>query len=89
MTYENPDPFPALSIQAQPRYLTKLTATVDGRRIETTDFTDAKLLPGDRTAMMIRDGRACVVRSRLKPWWRRWPWARYDETVVGGVQLPR
>jgi hypothetical protein len=65
-----------------PVHLARFTMRAGDFAISADDFRGAELRPGDAITVEMAGGKARIMRTRQRPWWRRWPWARTERTVL-------
>ncbi|MGW4718295.1 hypothetical protein [Nocardia sp. NPDC004260] len=73
---------------AGPVHLGRFTMRAGDLVVSADDFRGAELRPGDAITVEMTGGKARIVRTRLRPWWRRWPWARTERTVLREFHWP-
>ncbi|WP_280247306.1 hypothetical protein [Nocardia abscessus] len=65
-----------------PVHLAGFTMRAGDFAISADDFRGAELRPGDAITVEMAGGKMRIMRTRQRPWWRRWPWARTERTVL-------
>ncbi|HEY9417790.1 MAG TPA: hypothetical protein VIQ30_23775 [Pseudonocardia sp.] len=80
-------PVQALKLDPQPIQIVSAHVTVNGRSYSVEDIAPHDVRPGDIFTWTAHDGRLGLSVERVKPWWRRWPWARTERQRLGEIAI--
>ncbi|MEV0367533.1 hypothetical protein [Nocardia fusca] len=78
---------PVLKLDPQPIRIVSAHVTVNGRSYSVDDIAPHDVRPGDTFTWTAHDGRLGLSVGRVKPWWRRWPWARTERQTLGEIAI--